>query len=65
MSVAQNLAGDPAAEALLNRAMDEMQHLSAVPNLVVVRIGDDPASVSYTRMKTRRAKKVGLDSSLG
>jgi methylenetetrahydrofolate dehydrogenase (NADP+) / methenyltetrahydrofolate cyclohydrolase len=64
MSVAQILAGDPAAEALLNRAKEEMQTLSAVPNLVVVRIGDDPASVSYTRMKTRRAKKVGLDSSL-
>jgi methylenetetrahydrofolate dehydrogenase (NADP+)/methenyltetrahydrofolate cyclohydrolase len=64
MSVAQILAGDPAAEALLNRARDEMQALRAVPNLVVVRIGDDPASVSYTRMKTRRAKKVGLDSSL-
>jgi methylenetetrahydrofolate dehydrogenase (NADP+) / methenyltetrahydrofolate cyclohydrolase len=64
MSIAQNLAGDPAAEALLNRAMLEMKALSAVPNLVVVRIGDDPASVSYTRMKTRRAKKVGMDSSL-
>jgi methylenetetrahydrofolate dehydrogenase (NADP+) / methenyltetrahydrofolate cyclohydrolase len=64
MSTALNLFGDPAAEALLNRAKEEMQGLSAVPNLVVVRIGDDPASVSYTRMKTRRAKKVGLDSSL-
>jgi methylenetetrahydrofolate dehydrogenase (NADP+) / methenyltetrahydrofolate cyclohydrolase len=64
MPIAQILAGDPAAEALLNRAKEEMQTLSAVPNLVVVRIGDDPASISYTRMKTRRAKKVGLDSSL-
>ncbi len=64
MSTAQILAGDPAAEALLNRATLEMQSLGAVPNLVVVRIGDDPASVSYTRMKTRRAKKIGMNSSL-
>jgi methylenetetrahydrofolate dehydrogenase (NADP+) / methenyltetrahydrofolate cyclohydrolase len=58
------LAGDPAAEALLNRARDEMQSLSVKPHLHVVRVGDDPASVSYTRMKARRAKKVGLESTL-
>jgi methylenetetrahydrofolate dehydrogenase (NADP+)/methenyltetrahydrofolate cyclohydrolase len=61
---ARSLAGDPAAEALLNRAKQEMQTLSIVPHLHVVRIGDDPASVSYTRMKARRAKRVGLESTL-
>ena len=64
MTQARSLAGDPAAEALLNRAKDEMQALPAVPHLHVVRIGDDPASVSYTRMKARRAKRVGLESTL-
>lgn len=64
MTQARSLAGDPAAEALLNRAREEMQTLSAVPHLHVVRIGDDPASVSYTRMKARRAKRVGLESTL-
>ena len=58
------LAGDPAAEALLNRAKAELQLLPVKPHLHVVRVGDDPASVSYTRMKTRRAKKIGLDSTL-
>jgi methylenetetrahydrofolate dehydrogenase (NADP+)/methenyltetrahydrofolate cyclohydrolase len=58
------LAGDPAAEALLNRARDELATLSVKPHLHVVRVGDDPASVSYTRMKARRAKKVGLESTL-
>lgn len=61
---ARSLAGDPAAESLLNRAKLEMQSLSTVPHLHVVRIGDDPASVSYTRMKARRAKRVGLESTL-
>jgi methylenetetrahydrofolate dehydrogenase (NADP+)/methenyltetrahydrofolate cyclohydrolase len=61
---ARSLAGDPAAEALLNRARLEMQSLNTLPHLHVVRIGDDPASVSYTRMKARRAKRVGLESTL-
>jgi methylenetetrahydrofolate dehydrogenase (NADP+) / methenyltetrahydrofolate cyclohydrolase len=58
------LAGDPAAEALLNRAKEEMASLSVKPLLHVVRVGDDPASVSYTRMKARRAKRIGMDSAL-
>jgi methylenetetrahydrofolate dehydrogenase (NADP+) / methenyltetrahydrofolate cyclohydrolase len=64
MTQARSLNGDPAAEALLNRAQEEMRALSVVPHLHVVRIGDDPASVSYTRMKARRAKRVGLESTL-
>jgi methylenetetrahydrofolate dehydrogenase (NADP+) / methenyltetrahydrofolate cyclohydrolase len=58
------LAGDPAAEALLTRAKEEMASLSVKPLLHVVRVGDDPASVSYTRMKARRAKRIGMDSAL-
>ncbi len=61
---ARVLAGDPAAEALLNRTKDEATLLARVPHLHVIRIGDDPASISYTRMKARRAKKVGLESTL-
>jgi methylenetetrahydrofolate dehydrogenase (NADP+) / methenyltetrahydrofolate cyclohydrolase len=61
---AQILAGDPAAAALLERARQEMLELPFVPHLHVVRLGDDPASVSYTRMKARRAIKVGLHSTL-
>ena len=58
------LSGDAAAEALLNRARDELASLIVKPHLHVVRLGDDPASVSYTRMKARRAKRIGLDSTL-
>jgi methylenetetrahydrofolate dehydrogenase (NADP+) / methenyltetrahydrofolate cyclohydrolase len=58
------LDGNVAAEALLERAKAELQLLSFKPHLHVVRIGDDPASVSYTRMKARRAKKIGLESTL-
>jgi methylenetetrahydrofolate dehydrogenase (NADP+) / methenyltetrahydrofolate cyclohydrolase len=58
------LDGNVAAEALLERAKAELQQLNFKPHLHVVRIGDDPASISYTRMKTRRAKKIGLESTL-
>ena len=64
MSEAQILAGDPAAAALLERAKHEMLELSFVPHLHVVRVGNDPASVSYTKLKARRALKIGLQSSL-
>jgi methylenetetrahydrofolate dehydrogenase (NADP+) / methenyltetrahydrofolate cyclohydrolase len=64
MSETLILAGDPAAEALLERAKRLMQTLAQAPKLVVVRIGEDPASIYYTRMKARRAKKIGMASAL-
>jgi methylenetetrahydrofolate dehydrogenase (NADP+) / methenyltetrahydrofolate cyclohydrolase len=64
MSEAHILAGDPAAAALLERAKQEMLELYFVPHLHVIRVGDDPASISYTRMKARRAIKIGLGSTL-
>jgi methylenetetrahydrofolate dehydrogenase (NADP+) / methenyltetrahydrofolate cyclohydrolase len=64
MSDSQILAGDPAAAALLERAKQEMLELPFVPHLHVVRVGDDPASISYTRLKARRAVKIGLQSTL-
>jgi methylenetetrahydrofolate dehydrogenase (NADP+) / methenyltetrahydrofolate cyclohydrolase len=64
IEAARVLAGEPAAAALLAQAQAKMQALPIVPKLVVVRIGDDPASVYYTRMKARRAKKLGMASGL-
>jgi methylenetetrahydrofolate dehydrogenase (NADP+) / methenyltetrahydrofolate cyclohydrolase len=58
------LDGNIAAAALLEKAQAELSNLSFKPHLHVIRIGDDPASVSYTRMKAKRAKKIGLDSTL-
>ncbi len=58
------LDGNLAAAALLEKAQNEMAALNFKPHLHVIRIGDDPASVSYTKLKARRAKKIGLDSTL-
>jgi methylenetetrahydrofolate dehydrogenase (NADP+) / methenyltetrahydrofolate cyclohydrolase len=58
------LDGNEAATALLEKAKSEMALLTFKPHLHVVRVGDDPASVSYTRLKARRAKKIGMESTL-
>ncbi len=60
----QILDGNLAAAALLEQAQAQMAALGFKPHLHVVRVGDDPASVSYTRLKARRAKKIGMDSTL-
>ncbi len=57
---ARVLAGPPVAEVLLQDAAARASRLPAQPNLVIVRVGDDPASVSYVRGKARKAGEVGL-----
>jgi methylenetetrahydrofolate dehydrogenase (NADP+)/methenyltetrahydrofolate cyclohydrolase len=58
------LAGPPVAAALLTDAAARASRLPARPNLVIVRVGDDPASVSYVRGKARKADEVGLRSAV-
>ncbi|RIH84641.1 Bifunctional protein FolD protein [Calidithermus terrae] len=56
------LAGPPVAEAVYEELKAELARLPYVPHLRVVRVGEDPASVSYVRLKDRQAKKLGLSS---
>ncbi len=35
-----------------------------IPGLAVILVGDDPASKIYTRMKDKKAKKLGIHSVL-
>ncbi|MER3442761.1 MAG: bifunctional 5,10-methylene-tetrahydrofolate dehydrogenase/5,10-methylene-tetrahydrofolate cyclohydrolase [Meiothermus sp.] len=56
------LAGPPVAEAVYEELKAELARLPYVPHLRVVRVGEDPASVSYVRLKDRQAKKIGLSS---
>jgi len=56
------LAGPPVAEAVYRELKTHLAHLPYVPHLRVVRLGDDPASVSYVRLKDRQARKLGLSS---
>lgn len=61
---ARVLAGAPAAAALLSRAAARARALPRPPGLAIVRLGDDPASVSYVRGKDRKAREVGLHSTV-
>lgn len=57
-----SLAGPPVAETVYAELQAQIATLSYVPHLRVVRLGEDPASVSYVRLKDRQAKKIGLSS---
>ena len=58
------LSGPPAAEALLGEARDRAARLPRRPELHVIRLGEDPASVSYVSLKERKALDVGLGSTV-
>ncbi|GHF29851.1 methylenetetrahydrofolate dehydrogenase (NADP+)/methenyltetrahydrofolate cyclohydrolase [Deinococcus metalli] len=61
---ATRLAGPPAAEAVIATASAQAAGLPTPPHLVIVRVGDDPASVSYVRGKAKKAGEAGLRSTV-
>lgn len=58
------LAGPPAAQALLDDARERAAKLPRRPELHVIRLGEDPASVSYVSLKEQKALEVGLGSTV-
>src|SRR5690625_2102517 len=54
------LAGRPVADAVLSRVRNDVARLVTPPRLVFVRVGDDPASISYVRSKERAAQATGI-----
>ena len=58
------LAGPPAAQALLDEASRRAAALPRRPELHVIRLGEDPASVSYVSLKEKKALEVGLGSTV-
>ncbi len=61
---AKVLAGPAAAQALLDEAKAKALTLNKVPHAVFVRVGDDPASLSYVRGKAKKAEEIGLKSTI-
>jgi len=59
---ARMLSGHEVAEAVYKELKEKLASLSFVPSLRVIRLGEDPASVSYVRLKDRRARELGLRS---
>ncbi len=52
------LSGRPVADSLLGSLKGEIKKLN--PKLVVVQVGDDPASASYIKQKLKSCEAVGL-----
>lgn len=52
------LSGTEPADALLASLKDDVKKLD--PKLVIVQVGDDPASTSYIKKKLESAKKIGM-----
>jgi methylenetetrahydrofolate dehydrogenase (NADP+)/methenyltetrahydrofolate cyclohydrolase len=59
---ARILSGHEVAEAVYRELRETLASLPFVPSLRVIRLGEDPASVSYVRLKDRRARELGLRS---
>ena len=56
------LNGREVSNSVTQSLKETLETLPYQPQLVVVRVGEDPASVSYVRGKDRTAKRLGLSS---
>lgn len=56
--------GKKIAEERLKAVANKVKQLSSSPHLVVILVGEDPASVVYTRNKHATCEKMGMKSTL-
>lgn len=56
------LDGKALANDILDKLSLKVKQLDTAPNLVVIQVGNDPASSVYVRNKERTAKQVGIKS---
>lgn len=56
------LDGKTLATDILDKLSLKVKQLDTVPNLVVIQVGNDPASSVYVRNKERTAERVGIKS---
>ncbi|WP_018461471.1 bifunctional 5,10-methylenetetrahydrofolate dehydrogenase/5,10-methenyltetrahydrofolate cyclohydrolase [Thermus oshimai] len=59
---ARLLSGHEVAEAVYEELRARLKEHPFVPSLRVIRLGEDPASVSYVRLKDKRARALGYRS---
>lgn len=56
------LDGKSLANDILDKLSLKVKQLDTAPNLVVIQVGNDPASSVYVRNKERTAERVGINS---
>ena len=59
---AQLLSGKEVSKAIKDDLAEKIAKLSFIPKLRFIRVGEDPASVSYVKSKQRMAKSIGVDA---
>jgi len=62
MPGAKLIDGKKMADAILEKVRGEVLHMMPPPCLAIVLVGDDPASVLYTKKKAEACGKVGIVS---
>ena len=55
------IEGKKVAEKRKEKIKSKIRDLSGVPSLAVVRVGEDPASEIYVRLKRKMCEEVGID----
>jgi len=60
--VPTRMSGHEVAKSVYGELREALAKLPYTPALRVVRLGEDPASVSYTRLKDKQARELDLDS---
>ncbi|MCH9613877.1 MAG: Bifunctional protein FolD protein [Chlamydiia bacterium] len=58
------LDGKALSQVLLNDIKETVKTLRTPPTLTCIIIGDDPASHAYVKMKQKRSKEVGIESTV-
>ena len=58
------LDGKSVSEKVLNAVKSRVEQMSVKPHLVVILVGDDPASKIYVKNKKLAAEKVGIKSTI-
>ena len=57
----QIIDGTKVAEEVQNGLKAELKSLGFTPGLAIVRVGDDPASEVYTRIKKKVSDRLGIN----
>jgi len=60
--MAELIKGKPLADKILQEAQDKVLALGSQPTLVVVKVGNNPASEVYVNRKVKVASQVGINS---
>jgi methylenetetrahydrofolate dehydrogenase (NADP+)/methenyltetrahydrofolate cyclohydrolase len=54
------LDGQTTSKKILASLQEEVSQLNFIPNLDIILVGDDPASIKYVELKNKKASEIGI-----